>query len=350
MKYKNYKYSYFDDYSEGAHPQVLEALKRTNSFQEIGYGNDSFCREAVQILRDKIGNPDADIYFVSGGTQANLIVLSSILKPYESVIAPVSGHIAVHEAGAIEATGHKINTAPGDNGKLSVNDIQKILDEHVDEHTVKPKAVFISQATEAGTIYRKSELEALSKFCRKNNLYLYLNGARLGSALTSSEADTTLKELSKLVDVFYIGGAKNGALLGEAIVINNSAFKENFRYQLKQKGALLAKGRILGVQFVELFKENLYFDLAKHANAMAGKLVQGIIKQGYKFLTESTTNQIFPILPNKIIKKLKVNYGFYVWSKIGTENSVIRLVSSWATPESAVNDFLADLQALKLKK
>lgn len=339
----NYKYSFFDDYSEGAHPQILEALSRTNLSQDIGYGNDSFCQDAVRILKEKIGNPDADIHFVSGGTQANLIALAAMLRPYESVIAPISGHIAIHEAGAIEAIGHKINTVQTTNGKLLPDDIQNIVDTHTDEHMVKPRAVFVSQATEVGTIYKKAELEAISKVCRKNSLYLYLDGARLGSALTSSEADITLAELSKLVDIFYIGGTKNGALLGEAIIINNQKLKENFRYYLKQKGALLAKGRVLGIQFVELFKGNLYFDLAKHENVMANKLSQGIKKQGYKFLSESSTNQIFPIFPNAVIEKLKSNYGFYVWSKIDTNNSAIRLVTSWATKESAVDEFLTDL-------
>lgn len=347
MNNKKYKHCFFNDYSEGAHPQILEALSQTNLSQETGYGNDSFCKEAVQILKDKIGNSDADIHFVSGGTQANLIALSSMLKPYESVIAPISGHIAIHEAGAIEATGHKINTVQSKDGKLSAEDIKKVLSEHTDEHMVKPKVVFISQATEVGTIYKKKELEAISKCCRENSLYLYMDGARLGSALASSEADITMPELSKLVDMFYIGGTKNGALLGEAIVINNQVLKENFRYHLKQKGALLAKGRILGIQFAELFRDNLYFDLAKHANAMAGKLSDGIRKQGYKFLSESSTNQIFPILPNSVIEKLNANYGFYVWSKIDTNNSAIRLVTSWTTEESAVNEFLSNLNKIR---
>lgn len=341
---KKYKYNYFDDYSEGAHPQILEALSKTNLSQEIGYGNDSFCAEAIKIIREKIGNSEADIHFVSGGTHANLIALSSMLKPYESVIAPVTGHIAIHEAGAIEATGHKINTVLTKNGKLSVADINNVVEQHTDEHMVKPRAVFISQATEVGTIYKKQELEAISEYCKKNNLYLYLDGARIGSALMSSESDIELPELSKLVDMFYIGGTKNGALLGEAIVINNPMLKENFRYHLKQKGALLAKGRILGIQFLELFKNDLYFELAKHANDMAGKLSTGIKNLGYKFLADSTTNQIFPILPNKAIDKLKTDYGFYVWSNVDSENSAIRLVTSWATPESTINEFLNDLK------
>ncbi len=342
----DYKYNYFDDYSEGEHPPILEALSRTNLSQEIGYGNDSLCREAARILKERVENLDADIHFVSTGTQANLIAVTAMLRPYESVIAPVSGHIAIHEAGAVEATGHRINTVETKNGKLSAQDIQNVVDAHTDEHMVKPRAVFISQATEVGTIYKKAELEAILKVCRKNDLYLYMDGARLGSALTSSEADITLPELSKLVDMFYIGGTKNGALLGEAIVINNPKLEDNFRYYLKQRGALFAKGRVLGIQFVELFKADLYFDLAKHANQMAAKLSEGIKKHGYKFLSESTTNQIFPTLPNSVIEKLKSSYGFYVWSKIDADNSAIRLVTSWATTESAVDEFLADFNKI----
>lgn len=341
------KYNFFDDYSEGMHPQILEAFTRTNLNQEIGYGNDSFSKEAAQILKEKIGNPDADIHFVSTGTQANLIVLSSFLRPFESVIAPISAHINVHEAGGLESLGYKINLVPTSDGKLTVDGIKKIVEEHTDEHMVKPRIVSIAQPTEVGTIYTKKELQEISSFCKEHDLYLYVDGARLGSALTSTKADMNISELSQMVDAFYIGGTKNGALLGEALVINNPRFKENFRYHLKQRGALLAKGRALGVQFVELFKDALYFDLAKHANAMATKLAEGIRTQGYNFMTESPTNQIFPILPNAVIEKLQVNYGFYVWAKIDLENSAIRLVTSWATKESAVNEFLNDLNKTK---
>ncbi len=337
-------YSFFDDYSEGAHPKILEAMARTNLSQERGYGNDLFCKKAVQILKKKIGNSEADIHFVSGGTQANLVVFSAMLLPYESVIAPVSAHIAVHEAGAIEATGHKIHASPTVNGKLRVADIQHIVDEHTDEHMVKPRAVFISHATEVGTIYKKRELEEISRICRKNNLYLYVDGARLGTALMSARSDITLSELSALVDIFYIGGTKNGALFGEAIVINNDKLKENFRYHLKQRGALMAKSRVLGVQFLELFRGNLYFELATHANVMADRLAKGIRRHGYLFLYKPVVNQIFPILPNALIKKLKVKYGFYIWSKVDTKNSAIRLVTSWTTPESSIDAFLSDLK------
>lgn len=342
----SYKYSFFDDYSEGAHPRILEAFTRSNLMQERGYGKDSFCDEAVRLLREKIENPKAEIHFVSGGTQANIIALSAMLKPYESVIAPQSGHIAVHEAGAIEATGHKINSVTGVEGKLLPEYIEKVLGEHTDEHMVKPKVVFISQATEVGTVYSKNELEAISTVCKKNQLYLYLDGARLGSALTSPESDITLPELSALVDIFYVGGTKNGALLGEAIIINNPEIQRNFRFHLKQRGALLAKERILGIQFTELFRDNLYFDLGQHANMVAKKLSTEIKQLGYSFLSNSSTNQIFPILPNMLIDQLKDQYGFYVWSKVNDNSSTVRMVTSWATPEAAVDEFIAELKIL----
>lgn len=347
MNSTQYQYSFYDDYSEGAHPDVLEALNRSNRDQLAGYGKDSFCQQATNILRSKLGNPEADIHFVSSGTQANLVAMTAILlRSYESVISPALGHIAVNEAGAVEATGHKILTVEAANGKLTPYDIKKIVDEHQDEHKVQPRAVFISQATEMGTIYKADELEAISSICRKNRLYLYLDGARLGSALTCLNADITLARLSQLVDMFYIGGTKNGLLFGEAIVINDPTLKENFRYVLKQRGALLAKGRVLGIQFAELFKNELYFDLAKHANVMAERLREGIKKLGYRFWTNSSTNQIFPILPNSVIEKLSPYYGFYVWEKLDDNHSAIRLVTSWATPEPAVDEFLS---VLKLK-
>lgn len=342
----NYKYLFFNDYSEGAHPRILDVLVKTNLVQELGYGEDSISLEAIRLIKEKVENSNTDVHFVSGGTQANLIVLASMLKPYESVIAPVTAHMNVHEAGAIEATGHKTNSIPSLDGKITPESIREVVEQHTDEHMVKPKAVFISQATEVGAIYKKSELKAISKVCKELNLYLYLDGARLGSALVSSKADLKLSEIAKLVDVFYIGGTKNGALLGEAITIINPILKENFRYHIKQRGGLLAKGRILGAQFVELFKDNLFFEIAEHANKLAEKLTKGIKERGYNFSVQSSTNIIFPILPNKVIEQLKSSYGFYVWSKVDAKNSIIRLVTSWATKEKAVDDFLSDLKKI----
>ncbi len=337
-------YSFKNDYAEGAHPNILKVLGDMNLNQEGDYGLDKYSFEAADLIRESIKNPNADVHFVSGGTQANLINISSILKPYESVIAAKTAHIAVHEAGAIEATGHKINAIDTVNGKLYPKQIEEVLAFHEDEHMVKPKLVFISNTTEIGTVYNKKELEDLSIFCREKNLYLYLDGARLGSALSSKENDLTLAELSNFLDIFYIGGTKNGALLGEAIVINNDKLKENFRFQMKQKGALLAKGRIIGVQFLELFKDNLLFELGSHANLMATKIANGIKVLGHEFLIEPVSNQIFPILPDDLIEKLEKKYDFYVWRKIGSEKkSIIRLVTSWATKEEFVDKFIDDL-------
>lgn len=342
-----YKYSFQNDYSEGAHPRILDALSKTNLLQATGYGEDPFCLEAAELIRRAIENPNADIHFVSGGTQANLIMLSSFLRPFESVIAVESGHICVHETGSIESTGHKVHAVKGQDGKVTVPEIQAVVTEHYFEHMVKPRAVYISQSTELGTIYSAGELRDLSRACKALNLILYLDGARLGSALTAKAADISLPELSSLVDAFYIGGTKNGALIGEAIVINSPELKADFRYMIKQKGAMLAKGRLLGIQFLELFKDNLYFDLARHANQIAEQLTAGMIDLGYSFQTQSTTNQIFPILPNAIIEVLSQMYSFYVWGQVDNEHSSIRLVTSWATPETAVESFLTDLEEIE---
>src|SRR6056297_1019223 len=266
------KFSFTNDYSEGAHPNILKALEKTNLIQEIGYGEDNFSLEASKLIKSKIGDNSCDIHFVTGGTQANLIVISSILKPHEAVISASTGHINVHEAGAIEATGHKVCVVDTEDGKLIPEQIQHILDIHEDEHMVKPKLVYISNSTEIGTVYTKSELETLYNFCKAKNLYLFMDGARLGSALESPKSDLKIEILPKLVDVFYLGGTKNGALIGEAIVINNDLLKEDFRFYIKQKGALLAKGRLVGIQFLELFKNDLFFKNAKHANDMAFKM------------------------------------------------------------------------------
>jgi threonine aldolase len=343
------KYSFKNDYSEGTHPRILEALAITNLEQQSGYCDDDFSIEAVDCIRKKIGNPTAGVFFLSGGTQANLIVIASFLKPFESVIAATTGHINVHETGAIEATGHKINQIFTTDGKLKPLDIQAVVDEHQNDppHMVKPKLVYISNSTEIGTIYLKSEIAAISEVCKANNLYLFLDGARLASALTSDKNDLSLAELSSYLDALYIGGTKNGGLIGEAIVINNPDFIADFPYHLKQRGALLGKGRVFGIQFREFFKDNLYFELGTHANKMAQKLTKGTIEAGYSFLSDSPTNQIFPIFPNEIIEELSQKYEFYVWAKADETNSVVRLVTSWATKEEAVDSFLADLNNIK---
>lgn len=337
-------YSFKNDYSEGAHPRILDALIKSNLEQLDGYGEDEFTQKAVELMKQRIGRSDIDIHLIPGGTQTNLIAISSFLRPHEAAIAANTGHILVHETGSVEATGHKVISIKVSDGKLCPEQIQPVMDEHTDEHMVKPKLVYISNPTEIGSIYTKNELEQLSIFCRENKLILYVDGARLGSALCAAGNDLKLSDLGKLTDAFYIGGTKNGALIGEALVICNDSLKEDFRYYIKQKGALLAKGRLLGIQFLEFFKDDLYFELSKHANAMADLIRKGISSAGYKFLTDSPSNQIFPILPNWLIDKLHENYSFYVWSKVDDDNSSVRIVTSWATKEDVVLKFIEELK------
>jgi threonine aldolase len=337
-------YSFKNDYSEGAHPRILNALLETNLKQDEGYGEDQYSRKAIELIKEKLGSVDVDIHFISGGTQTNLIAISAFLKPHEAAIAVSSGHILGHETGAIEATGHKILSVEGKDGKLTPSDLQGVLDSHPDEHMVKPKLVYISNSTEIGSIYKKSELQDLHDFCKKNHLILYMDGARLGSALCSEENDLQLSDLPELVDAFYIGGTKNGALIGEALVIATDSLKADFRYHIKQKGALLAKGRLMGIQFLELFRDNLFFDLANHANKLAGILRDEFNNANIIFLTHSPSNQIFPILPNTVIAELEKKYSFHIWEKVDSDTSAIRLVTSWATSEEEVAGFIAELK------
>lgn len=339
-------YSFKNDYSEGAHPNILNALIESNMEQTDGYGEDKYSLAAISLLKSKLECNEASIHMFCGGTQTNLTAISAFLRPHEAVISACTGHVLVHETGAIEATGHKVISIKVDDGKLKPIHIKMALDEHSDEHMVKPKLVYISNPTEIGTVYKKQELQDLNDICKAKNLILYLDGARLGSALCSKGNDINLSDLPKLTDAFYIGGTKNGALMGEALVICKESLKEDFRYHIKQKGGLLAKGRLIGIQFLELFKDELYFDLAKHANVMAQQLKIGISNCGYKFLIDSQTNQIFPILPNKIIEKLSTEYSFYVWQKIDEDNSAIRLVTSWATSVKAVKSFVDEMSIL----
>lgn len=335
-------YSFKNDYSEGAHPQILEALVAQNLEQLSGYGTDYISDQAKNYIEEHL-QKSADIHFVVGGTQANLLVISSFLKPHQSVIAAESGHIAVHETGAIEATGHKVNTVSTPDGKLTPSLVQSVIDMHTDEHMVQPKMVYISNSTEVGSIYNKPELEQLYAYCQQNNLLLFIDGARLASALAAKNNDLSLMNLANLCDVFYIGGTKNGLLFGEAIVILNQAYATDFRFHIKQKGALLAKGGILGVQFAELFKENLFFEMGQYANNRAEELVKGITEKGYSFLTPPSSNQIFPIFTHTLIEQLLRKFDFFKWEKIDDNHSAVRLVTSWATPKEMVEQFLNEL-------
>jgi threonine aldolase len=336
-------YSFMNDYSEGAHPRVLEFLIKSNLEQNSGYGEDIHTQKAKEYIKKQIGKQDVDIHFIPGGTQTNLLVISAFLRPHQCVIGASTGHINVHETGAIEATGHKVVAMPCKDGKLTPSDIQIALDMHADEHMVQPKMVYISNTTEVGTVYTKAELSGIRNICRKNNLLLFLDGARLGSALTCKENDLELSDLAELTDVFYIGGTKNGALLGEALVICREDLKEDFRYLIKQRGALMAKGFVTGIQFEALFQDNLYYELGEHANEMADIIIKTLKECGFGFYAPPGTNQIFPIFPNKILELMAEEFIFSVQAKIDDKNSAVRFVTSWATTKKSVDalcDFL----------
>lgn len=335
-------YSFQNDYSEGAHERILTALIETNMKQTTGYGLDEYSDKAAALIREKTST-DSDVHFIPGGTQTNLIAACAFLKPFEAIVSADTGHVNVHETGAIEATGHKVLCAASSDGKLTPAIIRPVIEAHTDEHMVKPRLVYISDSTELGTVYTKSELESLSRYCMENGLLLYLDGARLGSALCCS--DLSLKDISLLTDAFYIGGTKNGALLGEALVIRNENLKTDFRFHIKQRGAMLAKGRLLGVQFYELMRDGLYFELPRHANDMAEILRNAVKIEGFVFLSDSPSNQIFPVLPNRLVEALGKDYRFEIWKK-GKEESCIRLVTSWATPKERALKFADDFMKL----
>lgn len=335
-------YSFRNDYSEGAHPKILQALIDTNLEQTCGYGMDPRCQAAADLIRRLCKAPDADIHFTVGGTQTNLLVIASLLRPYEAVIAAHTGHVNVHETGAIEATGHKVCTAYAPDGKLTPELVESVVNGHSSEHMVLPRLVYISDTTEIGTIYTKAELQALRDCCDKHGLFLFLDGARLGSALTAEGNDLTLPDLAALTDAFYIGGTKNGVLFGEALVMR--APNEHFRWHMKQRGAVLAKGRLLGVQFQALLEDGLYLDLARHANEMAFRLRDGVAALGYSFPVASPSNQQFPVLPNSVVKALlDKGYEFEIDRAVDADHTCVRFVTSWATPESAIDAFLKDL-------
>ena len=336
-------YSFRNDYSEGACPAVLRALLDTNEEQTIGYGMDPHCAAAADTIRSLCRAPEAAVHFLVGGTQVNFVTIDAFLQSYEAVIAAATGHIAVHETGAVEATGHKVCTVESPDGKLTPAMIESVLAGHNGtEHMVLPRLVYISDTTEIGTVYIKAELTALRRCCDEHGLSLYLDGARLGCALTSPENDLSLPDLAALTDGFTIGGTKNGALFGEALVLPRPL--PHYRWHMKQRGAVLAKGRLLGVQFQALLKDGLYFDLARHANELALRLQDGMAALGVPFPVASPSNQQFPVLPNETVEKLqRLGYEFEIDHPVDGDHTCIRLVTSWATPESAVEDFLRDL-------
>lgn len=339
-------YCFNNDYSETTHPRIMEALLNAAQEQNTGYSMDTHSNHARELIKKEIKCSDADIHLLVGGTQTNLLVISAALRPHQAVIAAETGHINVHETGAIEATGHKVLFQPAPDGKLTPALIQKTLDCHTDEHMVQPKMAYISNTTEIGTQYTLAELEALSQYCRQKNLYLFLDGARLGAALTSPVNDLTMADIARLTDVFYIGGTKNGALFGEALVISHPDLKLDFRFMMKQRGAMLAKGFLLGIQFEELFQNNLLYDMAAHSNQMAALLKEAFLECKVPLASDSATNQQFPILPNSLIAKLRETYQFQDIEPCGETHTVVRFVTSWATKEEAVRQFIKDFKAL----
>ena len=336
-------FSFKNDYSEGCHPRILEALTQTNLEQTVGYGLDGHCENAAGLIRTRFACPQADVHFLVGGTQTNMTAISAFLRPHQCVLGAANAHVNVHETGAIEATGHKVVTRPSPDGKLTPALIRDMVHEHTDEHMVKPAMVYLSQSTELGTVYTLAELEDISACCRALGLLLYVDGARLACALTSTACDVKPFDLARLCDAFYIGGTKDGALFGEALVIVNDALKADFRFHIKQRGGMLAKGRLLGIQFEELFRDELYFDLARHANRMARRLQDGLTGLGIPLLCQSPTNLVFPILTPAQLERFSQLAIFEIWGEEPDGRKIIRLVTSWATTEEAVDGLLAAL-------
>ena len=325
------------DYNKGAHPKILEALVRTNMEPCPGYGNDAYTERAREKIRAACGREDADVRFLVGGTQTNRIVIDSMLQSYEGVISATTGHISAHEAGAIEASGHKVLTVPGYDGKLHADDVEQLIAsfyaDGAHEHMVYPGMVYISHPTEYGTLYTLEELAELSTLCRRHSIPLYLDGARLGYGLMSLDTDVTLRDIAELCDVFYIGGTKVGALCGEAVVFTHNNAPKHFFTTVKQNGALLAKGRLLGVQFDTLFTDGLYFEISKNAIDRAEDLKHLFAQKGYSFFKNSPTNQQFIILSDEKIKELTPDVRFEIWERIDEEYCAVRFATSWATEE-----------------
>lgn len=334
-------YSFACDYLEGCHEEVLKALCCTNMVQAPGYGQDRFTEEAKSEIREACSDPDATIWFVNGGTQTNQLVIASLLQPYEGVLAAETGHVNVHEAGAIEFSGHKVLPLPAHLGKVDARDVEdyvrRFYKDGSFEHMVFPGMVYISHPSEYGTLYSAAELKELSRVCRENHLKLFLDGARLGYGLEADGTDVTLPLIDELCDVFYIGGTKVGALNGEAIVFPKGQEPTHFLTRIKQHGALFAKGRLVGVQFAALFKDGLYFKISRHAIEKAKEIRKIFKDAGCEFFIDSPTNQQFVVLPDSALEKLGQYVGFEVWEKKDETHTVVRFASSWATTDDGIN-------------
>ena len=333
--------SFENDYIQGAHPEVLKRLTETNLEPLSGYGTDPYCESAREKIRRECGCPEAEIHFLVGGTQTNAVVIDAMLKGFEGVVAADTGHVAVHEAGAVEYTGHKVLTIPHHSGKIDPGELKEYLEGFYQdanhEHMVFPGMVYLSHPTELGTLYSRKELEEISQICREYEIPLFLDGARLGYGLMSSDTDVTLQDVAQLCDVFYIGGTKVGALCGEAVVFPEKA-PRHFLTSVKQHGALLAKGRLLGIQFDTLFTDNLYFDISRHAIERAEELKRVLQEKGCTFAWESPTNQQFVILEDSTVRRLKEHVVFSFWEKADDTHTVVRFVTSWATRKEEIEE------------
>lgn len=338
------------DYTEGAHPKIMERLMETNMEQWSGYGEDDYCKSAADKIRKACEDESLAVHFLVGGTQTNMTVIDAALRSHQGVICADTGHINVHETGAVESCGHKVLPLPSDDGKIRASQVEEAYLAHKNsesfEHMVQPKMVYISNPTELGTIYKKEELEALYKVCKKYGLYLFLDGARLGYGLMAPDNDLTFEDIAASTDIFYIGGTKVGALFGEAVVISCEALKTDFRYIMKQKGGMLAKGRLLGVQFDSLFTDNLYFEISAHAILLAEKLREAFSKKGYEFVAPNHTNQIFVKMPDVHLEKLKENFGYSYDHRADEDHSVVRFCTSWATRAEHVDELIAAVEGL----
>ena len=336
---------FHNDYNEACHPAVLERFQSVVSNQMPGYGVDSCCDSAADKIRKLCKNDDISVHFLVGGTQTNLTVIAASLRPYQGVVGADTAHINVHETGAIEATGHKVIALPSSDGKLTAQQIDLTVgaqSEAMDvEHTVQPKMVYISNPTELGTLYTLSELEEISRVCKARNLLLFVDGARLGYALTAKSNDVTLADLARLTDVFYIGGTKVGAMFGEAVVISNQQISEDFRYMIKQRGAMLAKGWLLGLQFEALMSDDLYFEISRHANRLADQIRTTLDQLGYSYLVPCDTNQVFPVLPDALLAQLGKEFTFNEMERVDENHRAVRFCTSWATKQESV-DALCD--------
>ena len=343
---------YFNsDYLEGAHPAIMQALERTNLCQSVGYSEDEYCAAAREKIKAACQAPDADVHFLVGGTQTNTTVIASILRPYQGVLTAVSGHINCHETGAIESTGHKVLALPTDNGKITAQQVDEYFVWHRDnpdyEHMVMPGMVYISFPTEGGTIYSKQELTDIYAVCQKHGMPLYIDGARLGYGLMADACDLTLPELAHLCDIFYIGGTKVGALFGEAVVVMNPALKKHFRFFMKQRGGMLAKGRLLGIQFDTLFTDDLYFKIARHAMEMAYQIRDIFVSNGYSLFFDSPTNQQYPIVTDEELAIISKEFGSEYWERIQPNLNAVRFCASWATTQEnvdALRKFIGNLK------